>query len=365
MKVLDTVIGKANKVFDILKPHLPMIGMVVGSAAVCAGGFITGRATLKVDSILDSHNEMMDHTRREINGYSEDKYSEFDRKRDVVQVYSVTANKFVRAFGPGIALSTVGFMCIFKSFTTLSHWHMLAVGAVTALDEQFSSYRGNVVNELGVEADKKFLLGEKYVDADPKTSKVELSTVDENGEVIKEEREVVTIEDPLVNVEDDFTRVFDYHNPKWDADFLMNDNFVWSIRSFYTKQLQQRHIDHVFLNTIFKDMGFEETGIGHFYGWTSKPGCSIDIDVTPYILVWDEADGEQFPMYIPFATVPRDDNPLNWVFVNEEDEVAFRQAYIEDETKVGFILKFNVDTDQNGVPKNIYNDVYNKLAVRK
>ena len=355
MSFVDTVVGKANKAATFVKPYLPTIGIVGGSIAVCVGGFITGRATLNVDRILNEHNDMLDSTRRENNGYSEEEYSEVQRKKDVFGIYGVTAGKLVRHYAPGISLCAVGFACIFSGLGALRKWHALAVSAAAALDESFSEYRGNVIKELGEEADRKFLIGDKY-DGGPKKISIEKAVIDENGEAKVESEEVYAVENIF---EDDFTRVFDYRNPKWDNSFVLNDNFLNEVQRWYTKQLRTGHADHVFLNTIFKELGFAKTGIGHFYGWTNKPGCVVGIDVTPYIEMWGSDDDEQFPLYVPFATA-RDDENGTWYFINEEDEKTFRNAYIEDEHKVGFILHFDVDTNENGIPKNIYDDVYNK-----
>lgn len=361
MSVLDTVVGKARTVYTMIEPHLPAIGIAAGTIAVCAGGFMTGHACLKVDAILEEHEELMSHTRREVNGYTEEQYSEIERKKDVIQVYGVTAGKFFRLYAPGIGLCIFGFASIFKGYSLLKEWHGLAVSAFATLDEKFSEYRGNVVNELGQEADLRFLNGETQ--PKERTTTATLPSVDDNGDVVEKKTEVRGFEDI---VEDDFTRVFNYKSPKWESSFVMNDNLIYSIRHWYTKRLQSGAIDHVFMNSVFKDLGFEETGIGHFYGWTNRqPGASVDIDVIPYIQIWDADDDGQFPLYVPLP-VERDPEKLDdWNFASKDDEETFRQMYIEDDKRVGFILKFNVDTDVNGMPKNIYDDVYNRHLVTR
>ena len=353
MKVISTIVGKANKVYTIIEPHLPAIGIAVGTVAVCAGGFMTGKACLKIDKILEDHEEMIAHTRRENNGYSEEQYTEIERKKDVIQVYSVTAGKFFRLYAPGVGLCIFGAASIFKGYSLLKEWHGLAVSAVAALDERFSNYRGNVINELGPEADARFLSGEKEEECVVTTK---LPVANEDGEV---ELEEVTVRGFKDLVEDDFTRVFDYTNPKWESSFVLADNFIWSVQNWYTKQLQAGAIDHVFLNSVFNDLGYRETGIGHFYGVYNKPGAALNIDVIPYIQVFGTDEDGQFPMYVPFPVVQDPEHHGKWYFENEEDEDRFRQMYIEDDKRVGFILKFHVDTDENGVPKNIYDEVYN------
>lgn len=360
MNIINSAMGFGNKAITAIKPHLPLIAIAGGSIAVCAGGFITGKATLKVDKILADHTEMMNETRRELNGLSEEQYSERERKMDVVQVYSVTAGKFVRLFAPGAALCTLGFLAIFKGYGTLHKWHALAVSAVASLNEQFVSYRGNVIDELGEEADKRFLTGGETVETKEITR--EVVKVDNEGNQVSEEVKYTTIDDII---EDDFTRIFDYRSSKWEGDYLLTDNLIYSIRSHYTRLLQAHSFDHVFLNTIFREFGFEETGIGHFYGWTDKPGCDLDIDVTPYLVEWDSDEDGQFPMYIPLMTEKDPERPFAWRFIDDDDERLFRSTMIEDNTKVGFILHFNVDTDEHGIPKNIYDDVYNKHLLKK
>ena len=79
----------------------------------------------------------------------------------------------------------------------------------------------------------------------------------------------------------------------------------------------------------------------------SKPGAEVKIDYTPYVEVFsaDEAN-EQFPMIITIDGSNNDE--FEW----------FRTKYIEDETKVGYIVKFNVDCDENGIPEEIYTKIY-------
>lgn len=358
MSIIDTAIGKANQFADFIKPHMPVIEVVVGTVAVGAGGFITGRASIKVHDILDEHKKAVDETRREINGLTEEEYSETERKQDVVRVYSVTARKVAGTFAPGIGLCVFGVTAICHGVGTLKNWHSLAVSAAASISEQFADYRGNVINELGAEADQKFLVGD-VVEQNRQHKEVDLEVrkIDEDGNEVTETKQFVSFNDLT---EDDFTRIYNWRcGSRWETDFLYADNFIHRVQADYTKHLQSHRMNHVFMNTLFKDFGFSETGVGHFYGWTDKPGCCVGIDVTPYIELWSDESDSQFPMYVTFET-ERDNELGDWHFLSKEDERLFRDRYAEDNTKVGFILHFDVDKDANGVPKNIYYDVYGK-----
>ena len=355
MSIVSTVVGKANKFATWITPHLPTIGVVVGTTAICVGGFITGRATLTVDTILQDHKESVNRTRREVNELSEEIYSEAKRKEDLVKCYALTAGRLFRHFAPGITLCGFGFLCVFKSFGTVKRWHALALSAATSIDNKFAEYRGNVIEELGEEADQRFMMSEEEKAVEKKEITIQRETTDEDGNEVVEDCEVMSVN---VLLEDDFTRVFNWQSKRWEnSGYVFNDNTIHSVISTYTKFLQAHTRDHVFMNTLFRAFGVRESGVGHLYGYTDKPGCAIDIDVTPYVEIPGDEGDDGMPTYILLET-GHDYENHDWYFVNKEDEKWFKEQYIKDETKVGFLLHFNVDTDENGIPKNIFDDVY-------
>lgn len=339
--IVDKAISLGNKGLTLVKPHLPTIMVVAGSASVVAGAFFACKATLKVDQVLEEHNAIMSHVRESIEKLPEGRLTKREIMSDKLQCYAATAGKLCRLYAPAIGLSLAGFAAIFSGFGMIKRWHALAVSSVAALDEKFGKYRAGVIKKYGKEVDKQ-LAGEII-----ETTKQEIKKIDEEtGEEKAEEVDAITGITFENLVEDDFTRVFDCSNPRWENDYLFNDNFFKNLIHYYTKHLQSHRMDHVFFNTILKECGFRETGIGHFYGWTDKPGCALRIGITPCLRVWDHDESSQFPMLIPMDL---DD---------EMDEKDFRQAYIDDEKSVCYILKFLVDTDENGVPHEIYNEVY-------
>lgn len=341
--IIDKAIGLGNKGLTFLKPYAPTIAVVGGSIAVIGGAFFACKATLNVDKVLDEHNAMMSHVKNSIEKLPEGSLSKREIVSDKLQCYAVTAGKLCRLYAPAIGLGVAGFAAIFAGFGMIKKWHALAVSSVAALDEKFSNYRAGVVEKYGAEIDKQ-LAGEVI-----ETTKAKIKKIDqESGEEVVEEIDSVTFENL---VEDDFTRIFDYTNSKWDSDWLFNDNFFTTTIDWYTNHLQNHRIDHVFLNTILKEFGYKETGIGHFYGWTDKPGCAVDVKITPCLRIFDHDEESQFPMLIPMD--------MN----DEMDMNDFRQAYIDDDRSVCYILKFNVDTDVNGVPHEIYNEVYGNKKI--
>lgn len=338
--IIDKTIGIGNKIFTALKPHIPTIAVVAGSASVCAGAFFACKATLQVDQILEEHNEMMNHIDECLKKLPEGALTDREIKHDKLQTYAATAGKFCKLYAPAIGLGLAGFTAIFAGFGMIKKWHALALSSVAAIDERFGKYRSGVIEKYGEEVDKQ-LAGETI----NKIEKTFESVKEDTGEVVKKNMDVVSLGDVI---DSDFNRIFDSTNRRWENDFIFNENFIDQIISWYNRELCANRIDHVFLNTILKEFGFEETGIGHFYGWTNKKPGGINIDVTPCLKVWDNDEDDQFPMLVPMD--------LN----DEMDEKDFRQAYIDDENSVCYIFRFLVDSDDNGVPRQIYNEVYGK-----
>ena len=337
MSIVNQAIGFGNKVFTMVRPHIPTIAVVGGSAAVLGGTFFACKATLKVDQILDEHRGMMQHITDSAEKLPLDRYSKKDMAHDKLQVYAMTSGKLFKLYAPAIGLSIAGFASIFYGFGLIKQWHAMAVSSVAALDKSFGEYRNEVIKRYGREVD------EEITKRRGQFHQVEKKTVDENGDEKTETVDTIALDDII---EDDFTRIFDWRNPKWESDYLFNDNFLTNKEQWWTLQLQSGRMDHVFLNTILKDLGYEDTGIGHFYGWTRKPGCEVRFQAIPFIRMWNGDDDDQFPCIVPINVM--DDN----------DYEAFKQAYIDNEKNVGYILKFNVDCDENGVAKEIYHEVY-------
>ena len=347
MSIVTTTIKTANKVATFIRPHIPMIAMFGGAACVCGGAFLACRATLKVDQVFEEHKAMLEHIDETLEKLPEGSLTRREIVSDKIQVYSMTAGKLFKLYGPAIGLGAAGFASMFYGFGLIKQWHALAINSVAAIDKSFAEYRKKVIDRYGVEVDEEFTCHRgQYV-------KAERTTTDENGNEKTESIDTIDFNDI---VEDDFTRIFDYTNEKWENDYLMNDRFLNDLELWYTKHLRAHSMDHVFLNRVLKDLGFSETGIGHFYGWTDKPGCTVSFSVLPFVKIWQSDEDGQFPLLVPLP-VEYDSRGI-FRFINPDDEDVFRKAYIEDERNVGYILKFNVDSDENGIPRQIYNDVY-------
>lgn len=351
MAILEKAFVVGHKVANFAVKHGPTIAVVGGSVAVIAGSFFACKATLKASDIIEQHNAQMDKIREATERY-EESYDDDARKKDKIQVYASTAGKFARLYGPAIGLELAGFAAIFGGFGVLKSRYGIALGTITALDEYIADYRKQVIEEYGIEADERFSKnrGELH--------EIERTVTDDDGNEKTEKYNAIAVDDITG---DPFTFVFQKYvwdidndgnkyrrlNRAWeDGSYLFNDNTLMQLQNSYTRLLQSRRLDHLFLNKILNELDLPETRIGHDYGWTSQPGCCVDLRVVPVIKMWDDDDSKQFPMYIPI-------NPNN-----DEEFEMFRQAYMDDDEQVAYILKPNVDHDEYGIPREIRSKVF-------
>lgn len=359
MKVLDLAIGAGNKLLTLGSKHAPTLAIVGGSIAVVVGGVLACKATLKASEVIDIHRAQMEKVREASEKYP-DSYTDKDRRLDKVRVYAGTTGRFAKLYGPAVGLVVIGFTAIFGGYGIIRKRYGYALAAVASLDEKFTKYRGKVIEEYGAEVDQKL------ISDSVETHEIDHVTVDENGELKTDKVEVICFDDFK---EDDVTRLFmktredGSPNKMWEDNYLFAENYLTNLEHRYTYELQAGHINHVFLNELLKKTGQKETGFGHCYGVTRKPGCCVNLNITPFYKVFT-GDDEQFPMMITVPTWKEyDEETGRWYYEHDEFEYQnFKNAYIEDDNNVGYILKFDIDTDENGVPKQIYTDVFGKTA---
>lgn len=374
MKVLSAIAGFGHKIGNIVVKNGPTIAVVGGSVAAIAGTFLACKATLKAGNVLDEHKAQMDiihEAEKKSESVDTVDYTENDKKKDTLQVYASTAGKFARLYAPAVGLEVAGFVAIFWGFGLISRRYGLALGAIASLDEKFRQYRGNVIDEYGTDVDKR-LAGELVLGDGNQSDEEEITVTDSEGNEHSNTAKKIDIDAVDLNnfqfVFQKYDTVVDENgvtktveNPLWESSYLYNHNLIQQVEKGYTRLLQNRSIDHLFLNKVRREFGKNGNDFGHYYGWTSKPGCSVFLKAQPFVRVWREEDSEQFPMII-FLPVDYDVDDGSMIFINKEDEDLYYNTYQTNDANVGYVLTPNIDCDDAGIPHEIYNEVYGNKA---
>ena len=223
---------------------------------IVASGVMACKASTKLSGVIEEAKEQLDqvHDYVEKEGFS-DKYTEEDSKKDTAIIYTQTAVKLVKLYGPAVILGTLSITAMLTSNKILRKRNIALAAAYTAVDKSFKEYRGRVVERFGKELDREL----KY---NLKAKEIEEIVTDENGEetIVKK---TVTAMDP--NDISDYARFFDESCPNWSKSSFHNQTFLKQQQNYANDLLKAQ--GYLFLNDVYKMLGIPVTPAGQAVGW--------------------------------------------------------------------------------------------------
>lgn len=239
-----------------LKKHSPEILLVAGVVGAVTSTVMACKATLKVNEVLEDTKQKIDT----IHQVSSDpamaeKYTEEDSKKNLAIVYTQTAVKFIKLYGPSVALGVVSLGCMIGSNRILNKRNAALAAAYAAVDKSFKDYRGRVVERFGKQLDKEL----RY---NIKAQEIEEITTDENGKEVVT-KSTVEVADP--NSYSPYAIVFDDGNEGWDPDPERSKFFLIQQQNWANERLKSR--GHLFLNEVYDMLGARRTKAGAQVGW--------------------------------------------------------------------------------------------------
>lgn len=239
-----------------LKKHSPEILLVAGAVGAVTSTVMACKATLKVNEVLEDTKQKID-TIHQVSSDSAmaEKYTEEDSKKDLAIVYTQTAVKFIKLYGPSVALGVVSLGCMIGSNRILNKRNAALAAAYAAVDKSFKDYRGRVVERFGKQLDKEL----RY---NIKAQEVEEITTDENGKEVVT-KSTVEVADP--NSYSPYAIVFDDGNEGWDPDPERSKFFLIQQQNWANERLKSR--GHLFLNEVYDMLGARRTKAGAQVGW--------------------------------------------------------------------------------------------------
>lgn len=239
-----------------LKKHSPEILLAAGVVGVVASGVMACKATLKVEEIIDDAKHKID-TIHEVSAdpTMAEKYSEEDSKKDLAIVYTQTAIKFIKLYGPSVALAGVSLGCMIGSNRILNKRNVALAAAYATVDKGFKEYRGRVIERFGKELDKELKYGIK-------AKEIEEVSVDEKGKEVST-KSTVEVMDP--NNYSPYSIIFDDGNAGWDPDPELTKYFLIQQQNWANDRLKAK--GHLFLNEVYDMLGAKRTKAGAQVGW--------------------------------------------------------------------------------------------------
>lgn len=215
------------------------------------------KATTKAGDIIEDTKSQLDiiHKGMEDGNIRGVEYTKEDGTKDLAIVYTQTAVKFIKLYGPAVVLGTVSIVSILAGHNITRKRNLALTAAYATIDNSFKQYRNRVIERFGEELDREL----KY---DVKTKEVEETVVNEDG-TESTVKTTVNVIDP--NTISDYSRIFDECNPSWSKSPEHNLVFLKQQQNYANDLLKSR--GHLFLNEVYDMLGFPRTQAGQIVGW--------------------------------------------------------------------------------------------------
>lgn len=243
-----------------LRKNSPVILVAVGVTGFVASTVLACRATIKAQDILEDAKYSVEAVHTVLSDESDEvQYTEEDAKKDLAIIYCKTGINLARIYAPAVILGAASIFSVVESHRILSKRNVALAAAYTAIDRGFKEYRGRVVDRFGEAVDKELKYGTKaekiaVSETDPETGKAKKT---------KKEFEVLGVDDYS-----DYARIYDDSCREWQPDPEYNLLYLRGQQAYANQMLQDN--GRLFLNDVYKMLGFPCTKAGQIVGWEYK-----------------------------------------------------------------------------------------------
>lgn len=250
------------------KKHSPEILAVTGVVGIVTSAVMACKATTKVNDIVDEAKETIDKIHESVgkglHTSDGEEYTEEIAKKDLTITYVQTGLKFVKLYGPSVALGVASIGCMLGSNHILRKRNIALAAALTNVATSFKEYRGRLVDRFGKDLDRELRFGIK-------AKEVEETVIDEDGKetTVKKTVEVV---DPNT-AHSMYSIVFCEGNTGWTRNAELNKVFLIQQQNWANDKLKMNGI--LTLNEVYDMVGAPRTAYGQIAGWVYTDDNSI------------------------------------------------------------------------------------------
>lgn len=252
-----------------IKANAPDIMLGVGIGAICFGVYSACKATLKTEIVVED----LEHNKLEIeNAEKRNEITNEDAKRMLATAYVDSAKTVAKLYAPSFLLVGGGIACAVGGQRILKKRNLALAAAYKMVDEGYSRYRQNVVDEMGEDADRRFRFGTK-------TSDIEYETVGDDGKTKK--KKVKNAEVVANNSEgySPYAKFFDEGCEQWVPDSPeYNLIFLRDVEAECQRKFDRR--GYLLLSDVYESLGIPVTEASLVVGWLKGYGSDkISFDI--------------------------------------------------------------------------------------
>lgn len=244
---LGIVTRLAGRAGLVLSKHAPTILTAAGTAGFIGTTILASKATLKVEETVAEETALLVkvHEAHEA-GKLEDK----DALHDKVVLYTRMTTKLAKLYAPALILGAASIVSLATGHGIMLKRNASLAAAYAAVDQAFKTYKKKVESKFGKDA---------VIDALISTTEEDLTKNELTMEAIA-----------AVDGVSPYGVIFDETNNNWSADEDLSMLHLKCQQQYANDILQTR--GHIFLNEVYKMLGFPHTPAGAVTGWVKGNG---------------------------------------------------------------------------------------------
>lgn len=282
----DAVTSKIALTALKFSKHSPNILFGAGIVGVAATAVLASRATLKLDSVLDEHNNILS----DINEVEHEDYSDQDRVKDKALLYVQTTIKITKLYGPALVVGGLAVAALSGSHTILTRRNAGLAAAYAAVDKGFKEYRARVAENVGEEKERELHRG---------------VVTEKKSEPSADGKSVKLSEKKVAKAPTTYGKLFHQGNPNWHPRPEINIMFLRQNQTYMNDMLKARGF--LFLSDVYDALGFEQTPASRVVGWLADPKYGgdgvIDFGIfedNAQSRLWEYVTGHEGEIYVDF-----------------------------------------------------------------
>lgn len=262
--VVTRLVGRAGLV---LSKHAPTILTAAGTAGFIGTTVLASKATLKVEETISEEAALLVKVHE---AHEAGKLSDKDATHDKVVLYSRMTTKLAKLYAPALILGAASIVSLATGHGIMLKRNASLAAAYAAVDQAFKTYKKKIESKFGKEA---------VLDALVSTPQEDL-TKDEMT------LEAVTAVDGV----SPYGVIFDEDNVNWSADEDLAKLHLDCQQQYANDILQTR--GHIFLNEVYKMLGFPHTPAGAVTGWVKGQGDDfVDFNIFDGMFEGEDKNG--------------------------------------------------------------------------
>ena len=257
------IIGRTSLV---ISKHAPTILTVAGTAGFIGTTVLASKATLKLEETVAEETSLLVKVHE---AQEEGKLSDKDAAHDKVVLYTRMATKLGKLYAPALILGAASIAALATGHGIMLKRNASLAAAYAAVDQAFKSYKKKVEAKFGKDAILEAIsvpTEELVVDGETTESVLKYGDTSPYGVI------------------------FDETNHNWSADEDLSALHLKCQQQYANDILQTR--GHIFLNEVYKMLGFPHTPAGAITGWVKGNGDNfVDFNIHDGLFEGEDANG--------------------------------------------------------------------------